>query len=181
MKEFRPHPWLLNPHVATVAAAYWPRNLSRLAAAAERLFEVEPDTRLLAKCHWQADRRRHPALVLVHGLEGSSESRYMLGIADKAFAAGFSVLRMNQRNCGGTEHLTPALYNSDLSGDYRAVLEELMERDALPEVFFAGYSMGGNLVFENGRGARRASAPRASGRVCGLPGAGPGGVVRRAR
>lgn len=165
MKQFEPHLWLRNPHVVTVVAAYWPRNLSRLAAAAERLFEVEPGTRLLAKCHWQADPRRHPALVLVHGLEGSSESRYMLGIADKGFAAGFSVLRMNQRNCGGTEHLTPALYNSGLSGDYRAVLEELMERDALPEIFFAGYSMGGNLVLKMA-GELGARPPRGLRGVC---------------
>jgi uncharacterized protein len=148
MRAFEPHPWLRNPHLATLVAAFWPRNLSRLPIATQRMFQVELGTRLLAKCHWQADPRRHPVLVLVHGLEGSSESRYMLGIADKAYAAGFSVLRMNQRNCGGTEHLTATLYHSGLSADYRAVLEELIEKDAVPEVFFGGYSMGGNLVLK---------------------------------
>ncbi len=120
-KAFEVHRWLRNPHLMTVMAEYWPRNLSVLPQASERLFEVEPGTRLLAKCHWQTIPRRHPTLVLVHGLEGSSESRYMLGIADKAFAAGFNVLRVNQRNCGGTEHLTPTLYESGLSRDYRAM------------------------------------------------------------
>jgi len=52
---------------------------------------------------------------------------------------------MNQRNCGGTEGLTPTLYNSGLSGDYRAVLLQLME-EGFEEIFFVGYSMGGNLV-----------------------------------
>ncbi|HEX8882839.1 MAG TPA: alpha/beta fold hydrolase [Candidatus Acidoferrum sp.] len=87
-------------------------------------------------------------LVLVHGLEGSSESLYMLGIAEKAFEAGFNVLRVNQRNCGGTEPLTPTLQNSGLSSDYRSVLERLIIRDALLEVFFAGYSVGENLVLK---------------------------------
>ena len=69
-----------------------------------------------------------------------------MGIAEKSFASGFNVLRVNQRNCGGTEHLTPTLYDAGLSGDYRAILEELIERDGLSEIFFVGYSMGGNLV-----------------------------------
>jgi len=146
VKAFEVHPWLRNPHLMTVLAEYWPRNLSALPPPSERLFEVEAGTRLLAKCHWQAMPRRHPTLVLVHGLEGSSESRYMFGMAGKAFAAGFNVLRLNQRNCGGTDHLTPTLYESGLSRDYRAVLEELIEKDRLPEIFFTGYSMGGNLV-----------------------------------
>jgi predicted alpha/beta-fold hydrolase len=124
MRAFEPHPLLRNAHVATVAAAFWPRKLSRLPAATERLFEVEPGTRLLAKCHWQRDPQRHPTLVLIHGLEGSSESGYMLGIAEKGFASGFNILRMNQRNCGGTEHLTPTLYDAGLSEDYANTEEQ---------------------------------------------------------
>jgi predicted alpha/beta-fold hydrolase len=132
----------------TVAGSFWPRRFPRLDAPTERLFEVEPGTQLLAHCHWQAEPRRHPTLVLVHGLEGSSTSLYMLGSAEKAFASGFNVVRLNQRNCGGTERLTPTLYNSGLSDDYRAVLLELVQRDALPELFIAGFSMGGNLVLK---------------------------------
>lgn len=165
LKAFEVHPWLRNPHLMTVLAEYWPRNLSVLPQPAERLFEVEAGTRLLAKCHWQVMPRRHPTLVLVHGLEGSSESNYMFGIADKAFASGFNVLRLNQRNCGGTEHLTPTLYESGLSRDYRAVLEELIENDRLPEIFFTGYSMGGNLVAKMA-GEFGAHSPRELRGVC---------------
>lgn len=99
-------------------------------------------------CHWQQDPRARPTLVVLHGLEGSSESGYMRGCAEKAFVAGFNVVRLNQRNCGGTEHLTPTLYHSGRSADLRAVLTELIERDELPEIVFAGYSMGGNLVLK---------------------------------
>ena len=72
----------------------------------------------------------------------------MLGLAERAFVAGWNAVRLNQRNCGGTESLTPTLYNSGLSGDYRAVLFELIEKDSLPEIFFAGHSMGGNLFLK---------------------------------
>jgi len=99
----------------------------------------------------------------VHGLEGSSESGYMLGLAERAFAGGWNAVRLNQRNCGGTESLTPTLYNSGLSGDYRAVLAELIERDALTEIFFAGYSMGGNLVLKMAGELGEAAPPQLRG------------------
>jgi len=148
MRGFEPHPLLRNPHLMTLAAHFWPRRLEGLPRAVPRLFQVEPGSRILGQCHWQSPPERHPTLALVHGLEGSSDSAYMLGTARLALARGFNVLRLNQRNCGGTEDLTPTLYNSGLSGDCRAVLSELIERDALPEIFFAGYSMGGNLVLK---------------------------------
>jgi predicted alpha/beta-fold hydrolase len=55
----------------------------------------------------------------------------MHGIAAKAYTAGLNVVRMNQRTCGGTEHLCPTLYNSGLSADYRSVIRELAETERL--------------------------------------------------
>jgi predicted alpha/beta-fold hydrolase len=159
MKIFEPHPLLRNPHAQTMASTYWPRRFPRLSVSTQREFETEPGTRILGECHWQPEPRQCPTLVLVHGLEGSSRSGYMRGLAERAFAAGWNAVRLNQRNCGGTERLTPTLYHSGLSGDYRAVLFELIERDSLPGIFFAGYSMGGNLVMKM-TGELAASAPR---------------------
>jgi uncharacterized protein len=148
MKTFEPHPLLRNPHAQTLAATFLPRRFPRLPRSVTRDFETDPGTRIRGQCHWQAAPRECPTIVLVHGLEGSSESGYMLGLAERAFVAGWNAVRLNQRNCGGTESLTPTLYNSGLSGDYRAVLAELIERDSLREIFLAGYSMGGNLVLK---------------------------------
>jgi uncharacterized protein len=171
MRAFEPHSWLQNPHAMTLAGALWPRCALRLGGrvppAEERQFEVEPGTRLLAKCHWQAQRRECATLVVVHGLEGSSESGYMRGLAEKAFVAGFNVLRVNQRTCGRSEALTPTLYGSCLSGDYAAILRELVECDRLPALFFAGYSMGGNLVLAMA-GRLGADAPQELRGVCGV-------------
>jgi predicted alpha/beta-fold hydrolase len=145
-KPFEPHTLLKNAHAMTIAAAYWPRRF-QLPRAEDRLFQLDAESRVLARCHWQAGIQRDvPVLVIVHGLEGSSDSNYVLGIAEKAFHHGYHVVRMNQRNCGGTEALTPTLYNSGMSGDYRAVFEELSDHDGFRQIFFAGYSMGGNLV-----------------------------------
>lgn len=132
----------------TLAANFWPRPVPMLPKSAARIFETEPGTRVRGECHWQENPTMHPTLVLLHGLEGSCESGYMRGTAEKAWIAGFNVVRLNQRNCGGTEKLTETLYHSGLSGDSRAVVLELLERDGLPEIFAAGYSMGGNLVLK---------------------------------
>jgi predicted alpha/beta-fold hydrolase len=72
----------------------------------------------------------------------------MAGIADKAFAAGFNVIRLNQRNCGGTEHLSVGLYHSGMTEDPSAVIRELIEVDGLTEIAVAGYSLGGNLALK---------------------------------
>jgi predicted alpha/beta-fold hydrolase len=114
----------------------------------ERLFEIGPDVKLLAFCRWQAAPKEHPTLVLWHGMEGSTESVYMLAIAQKAFRAGFNVIRINLRNCGGTEHLTPTLYHGGLSEDLRAVVSELINHDGLQRLFMIGYSLSGNLVLK---------------------------------
>jgi predicted alpha/beta-fold hydrolase len=167
MPSFEPHPLLRNPHAQTVAFALWPRKFPRLPPGTSREFEVEPGTRIRGECHWQARPQDRPTLVLVHGLEGSSESKYMLGLAERAFLAGWNAVRLNQRNCGGTESLTPTLYHSGRSDDFRAVLSELIERDHLPEIFFAGYSMGGNLVLKMAGDLAR-GAPRELRGVAGV-------------
>jgi predicted alpha/beta-fold hydrolase len=163
--EFEPH-WLLGSgHAMTIAAAYVPRRFS-LPEPESRLFRVDSFSQLLGHCNWQEGRRRDvPVIVTVHGLEGSSDSNYSRGIAEKAFGRGFHVIRMNQRNCGGTEKLTPTLYNSGMSGDYRAVLEELAGVDGFQRIFFAGYSMGGNLVTKMA-GEYGADPPSALSGVC---------------
>jgi predicted alpha/beta-fold hydrolase len=146
IQEFVPHALLKNGHAMTIASAFVQRRF-HLPPAEDRLFQVDAESRILGRCHWQPGKRRDaPVIAIVHGLEGSSESNYVCGIAEKAFRLGFHAVRLNQRNCGGTEALTPTLYNSGMSGDYKAVLDELANVDEFEQIFFAGYSMGGNLV-----------------------------------
>lgn len=146
MEKFEPHALLKNGHAMTIAAAFVRRKFD-LPQAEDRLFQVEPESRILGRCHWQPGKAREvPVIAILHGLEGSSDSNYVRGIAEKAYRLGYHAVRLNQRNCGGTEAFTPTLYNSGMSGDYRAVLEELSSGDGFQQIFFAGYSMGGNLM-----------------------------------
>jgi uncharacterized protein len=148
MNDFIPHRRLGNGHLMTIYAWAKPRRFDRLAPRENRFFDTEADTRVLAHCYWQAERSRHPMLLALHGLEGSSEAHYMRGIAAKAFARGFSVILLNQRNCGGTEALCAGLYHSGLTADARHVMDEVARTDGIDRIVVAGYSLGGNLALK---------------------------------
>lgn len=145
--QFIPRRHLSGGHRQTLASFFLPRRIA-LPPSEERLIEVEPGVRILCHCHWQPDRQNALTVIIVHGLEGSSDSQYMRGIAGKGFAAGMNVVRMNQRNCGGTESLAPTLYHSGRSQDIAAVAQNLIQQDRISRFVLAGYSMGGNLVLK---------------------------------
>jgi predicted alpha/beta-fold hydrolase len=151
LRPFTPHAWLRNADLQTLVAAFRPRRTA-LPQPEDVLVPVDAasGSRVLCRCHWQPEpvRGQRLTLLLVHGLEGSSESQYMLGNASRAWRAGYNVIRMNMRNCGGTEALSPTLYHSGLSGDVQAVAEYFWQREELQQMAWVGYSMGGNLVLK---------------------------------
>jgi uncharacterized protein len=110
--------------------------------------DARPGPAPLAHCHWQQDPWDRPTILALHGLNGSSDSHYMKGLASKAFARGMNVVRLNQRNCGNTEHLSAGLFHSGLTEDARHVIEELSRVDGLRSIAVAGYSLGGNLALK---------------------------------
>ena len=146
-EAFVPRRGLRGGHLQTLASFFLSRHIP-LPPAEERLIEVEPGVEVLCHCHWQPDRRNALTILIIHGLEGSSDSQYMLGIAAKGMAAGMNVVRMNQRNCGGTDALSPTLYHSGRSQDIAAVAKNLIGGDGISRLALAGFSMGGNLVLK---------------------------------
>lgn len=145
--DFIPPKWLRNSHLQTIGTLR-PRRFPLLPVDEIRLIEVAPDSRVSIQCNWQLNRQSCPTIILLHGLEGSSQSSYMLGIAEKAWIEGFNAIRMNLRNCGGTENLTPTLYNAGLSNDLAMVVEDLTQKENLSEVHISGISMGGNIALK---------------------------------
>jgi predicted alpha/beta-fold hydrolase len=148
MSHYAPKKGLANGHLMTLYAWGKPRHFPRLPKPSERLFDVAPGTQVLAHCHWQPDRSARPAVLALHGLEGSSSAHYMRGLADKAYASGFSVILLNQRNCGGTEQLASGLYHSGLTADADHVIRQIAGVDGIDRVVVAGYSLGGNLALK---------------------------------
>jgi predicted alpha/beta-fold hydrolase len=156
-------------HRMTVYAWARRREFPRLPEPEARYFDVAPATRVLAECYWQRERDRRPSILALHGLEGSSRAHYMRGLADKALAAGFNAILLNQRNCGGTEHLSPGLYHSGLTHDADFVIRQLIAQEGLPAIGVIGYSLGGNLALklagDYGSDSERGAPPQLTG-VC---------------
>nr|WP_246408980.1 alpha/beta fold hydrolase [Granulicella aggregans] len=132
------------------------RRVDALPPAEACLVEVaqsqgdQPASQVLCHYHFQPVevRAQRPTAIIVHGLEGSSNSQYVIGNANKLWCAGCNIIRMNMRTCGGTERLSPTLYHSGLSSDVDAVLRFFNAREGFTSMSLIGYSMGGNLVLK---------------------------------
>lgn len=146
MQSFRP--LFRNPHLATVAGNFWPRRLDEQRyPVTERLFPTEPGVQVMVHSqHPDGDPKAD--LILVHGLEGSSQAGYARSLTQAALEAGFSVHRFNMRSCGGTEAICgPTLYHSGQTGDLLAVAHEISGARGKP-LFTIGFSLGGNVVLK---------------------------------
>jgi uncharacterized protein len=144
---FQPHRWLKGGHVQTLASFLLPRRIP-LPEPEERRIEVEAGVQVRVLCFWQDDRENRLTVIAVHGLEGSTGSQYMRGVARHGLDAGMNVVLMNQRNCGGMDDCAPVLYNSSLSRDVAAVAQHVVEHDRIARFALIGFSMGGNLVLK---------------------------------
>src|SRR5690348_8960506 len=150
--KFTPRRGLRHAHLQTIAGNFLPRT-NLLPPGARRRFVVDEHgsgahSQVECICQWQAKRTQAMAIIIIHGLEGSVESQYVIGTGSKAWTAGMSVIRMNMRSCGDTEMLTPTLYHSGLSADLGAVAKALIEEEGLQRISIVGFSMGGNLALK---------------------------------
>src|SRR4051812_22753602 len=148
MDSFTPRPSLTRGHWMTLYSWGNPRYFPLPPPPLRRYFDVDPESRVAADCHWQPHPWAHPTLIALHGLNGSSDAHYMRGLAAKAFGRGLNVVRLNQRNCGDTEQLSVGLFHSGLTADAAHVVHELSEIDGLPAIAVAGYSLGGNVALK---------------------------------
>lgn len=148
--QFIPVSLLANPHLMTIVSTFWARSFTGLIESQESyLIDVDKNSKVLVEINRPSEATEKKKLIIaVHGLEGCSRTHYMCGVAVKGLQNGFSVARMNLRNCGGTMHLTDTLYNAGMSGDVIAVAEYAHEKLGYDSIYLVGYSLGGNIVLK---------------------------------
>ena len=126
-----------------------------VAAQREVLLDCGAGVRLQCFVSSPAPSNGRP-VVLLHGWEGSAESLYVLSLAQRLFARGFEVVRLNLRDHGETHRLNHGLFHScllpEVIGAVRA-LQGLFPGQALQLV---GFSLGGNFVLRVAAQAREA-------------------------
>lgn len=85
-----------------------------------------------------------PVLLILHGLEGSVQSNYVLGLAAGFTRAGWRVVAMEHRSCGGEINRARRLYHSGVTDDLAFVVDEIVRRGIGKRIYIAGISLGGN-------------------------------------
>lgn len=142
---YLPPRWLRNGHVNTIYSFLRSRPVE-LPAGERHWLPVAEGVEILLQLQWRPEPA--PALILLHGLEGSSEAGYMMTTAAKAWRRGWHVIRVNVRNCGESEQRCDVLYNSGLSGDVARVVDWALAQPQVVAASLCGFSMGGNLVLK---------------------------------
>lgn len=138
-----PKPLIHNGHLQTILGNFWQRPQSeREFPLTRRLYQTEPGIQVAVDEQRPADAHAHA--VLVHGLEGSSNSGYIRSLSRDLLAAHFAIHRFNMRSCGGTEHLAPSNYHAGQTSDLRHVIETIASEHRQQPIVLIGYSLGGN-------------------------------------
>lgn len=84
-------------------------------------------------------------LILGHGLEGSSNSTYTLGLAKNAIKNGYDVLAINWRGCSEEDNLRFESYHTGKSSDLKEIINHVLSNYSYPSIYYCGFSMGGNI------------------------------------
>lgn len=126
-----------------------------VAVEREVLLECGEGVRLQCLVSSPAHSNGRP-VVLLHGWEGSAESLYVLSLAQRLFARGFEVVRLNLRDHGETHHLNRGLFHSCLLPEVVAAVRALQGFFPDHALQLVGFSLGGNFVLRVAAQAREA-------------------------
>jgi predicted alpha/beta-fold hydrolase len=143
--------WARGAHSQTI----WGRiGRSRDLVSFEREVLATPDDDDLILDHLNGPADA-PRVLMLHGLEGSSQAVYIQGLAAAAAQAGMRVTVLNFRSCardqgngGLMANRRPRLYHSGDTGDLDFVVETLRDREPRAPLLAVGFSLGGNVLLK---------------------------------
>lgn len=141
---FGPAWWLRGRHRQTI----WNRTLrTRPQVTTTRARWTTPDGDFI-DLDFMDGPLASPQLLVVHGLEGSSDRKYVRGFLSLAAQRGWRGVALNFRGCSGTPNRAPRLYHSGDTADLDWVIGELAKRDPGAPILPVGVSLGGNVLLK---------------------------------
>ena len=87
-------------------------------------------------------------MIVLHGLEGSSQASYVLSLLEEIKRRGRPACAVNMRMCSGEPNRVLATYHSGKTEDLDCVIRHLREKNNREKLFLAGFSIGGNIVLK---------------------------------
>ena len=151
---FRPHPLLRGAHAQTVLPTLC-RPLPRLPLQIERLELPDGD---FVDLGWSGSREASRIAVLVHGLTGGFESKYLRGTALRLNAMGWRTVALQLRGAGAEPNRTARYYNHGDTADLRHLWQLLRKRHPQARLAAVGWSLGANVLL-NALAQEGATAP----------------------
>lgn len=138
-ESYKPRLLLRNGHLNTLNA-YLFRKQKHPAFIRERITTPDDDFLDLDRIT-QGSRK---LAILLHGLEGSTNSQYIIGMTNNLAHAGYDVIALNHRSCSGEMNLKKSFYHSGFVDDFVFLLEKYHQE--YESVTAIGYSLGGNVL-----------------------------------
>ncbi|MGA7121264.1 MAG: alpha/beta fold hydrolase [Polyangiaceae bacterium] len=142
--------WLSNKHLQSLGAALplWAPPRSFRPARTELLRMPLPSGGALHAHAWwhESGPRRRRVAILVHGVGGSSASRYVVRAAVSMYRAGWHVVRLDLRGAGESIGDAPALYHAGLTEDLKVAIDSISKCEQANGVVLIGVSLGGHVV-----------------------------------
>jgi len=87
-------------------------------------------------------------VILCHGLEGSSKSKYIISACTYLNSQNFDCLAVNFRGCSGTYNNNIYSYHSGKTDDLNTIIKHVLDNYNYKNIVLLGYSMGGNIVLK---------------------------------
>jgi predicted alpha/beta-fold hydrolase len=142
-ETFKPAWWLRSPHVQTLWSALF-RKQKALGLVNETVELADGD--FIDLC-WSSRVSERTVLIL-HGLEGSLDSRYINGIIHRLEQAGYCPVLMHFRGCSGRPNRLPRAYHSGDTGDVDEIVRYITHKTGKAPYAAVGYSLGGNVLLK---------------------------------
>ncbi len=108
----------------------------------ERIFTPDDD---FLDIDWSRSGSNKLAIIS-HGLEGSSNSNYVVGMVKMLNRNGWDALAWNYRSCSGEINRQLRFYNSGTIDDLECVVQHTLKNNSYQKIVLIGFSMGGNLT-----------------------------------
>jgi len=86
--------------------------------------------------------------ILIHGLEGSSESKYMISTTNELNGKGIDTVSVNLRGCSGEDNLLLGTYHSGKTEDVHFIVNHILDNYDYENILIIGFSLGGNLTLK---------------------------------
>ncbi len=144
-KPFIPAFWLKNPHLQT----FWPYLFRFKPKPSYQRQRVElPDDDFIDLDWLKLCEQTVPkaTVLLIHGLQGCSQSHYIRGLATALHNAHYQVAAINLRGRSGEMNRRPVFYNAGYSPDIDFLVREIKQRDPEIAINAIAVSLGGSML-----------------------------------